>query len=98
MLDRMVETTPPCGAPLSVAFHRQSSKYPTDSSFCISRRNRPSWIVSDRIAIMTHRVDDPLDFLHGHAVRGFLCRPRGHRSVVGVDTTVGQQIQLRVEQ
>jgi len=32
-----------------VAFHRQSSKYPAKSMFAISRRNRPSWIFSDRI-------------------------------------------------
>src|SRR5216683_459109 len=28
MLDRTGETTPPCGAPESVAFHSQSSRYP----------------------------------------------------------------------
>lgn len=40
------ETTPPCGTPLNVAFHTQSSKYPALSMLRIRRRNRLSWIFS----------------------------------------------------
>jgi hypothetical protein len=50
------------------------------------------------VALVAHRGDDRLDPCHGHAVRGLLGGSRGHRAVVGVDTPVGQQIQLRVEQ
>jgi RNA-directed DNA polymerase len=42
-------TTPPCGAPDSVSWYRQSSKYPAVSMLRISRRNRLSWIFSPRI-------------------------------------------------
>src|SRR5689334_13864034 len=47
---------------------------------------------------MTQRVDDALDLAHAHTVRGLRVGPRGHRSLVGIDAPVGQQIQLRVEQ
>ena len=46
------DTVPPCGAPLSVAFHRQSSKYPAWSIRLISCRNRPSWIFTANVETM----------------------------------------------
>jgi hypothetical protein len=53
-------TTPPCGTPLSVAFHVQSSRYPASSSMLrISRRNRSSWIFSDRILTTTRWSKEP---------------------------------------
>jgi hypothetical protein len=42
LLERIGDATPPCGAPLSVAFHSQSSRYPACSMFRSSRRNRLS--------------------------------------------------------
>src|SRR5664279_3795713 len=59
MLERTGETVPPCGAPLSVAFHVQSSKYPAVSMLRISRRNRPSWIFSERILTIISWSKDP---------------------------------------
>ena len=50
------------------------------------------------VALVTHRVDDALDLGRRHAVRGFRVGSGRHRSFVGVDASVGQQIQLRVEQ
>ena len=50
------------------------------------------------VALMTHRVDDRLDLAHRHTVRGFRVDSGGHRSLVGVDAPIGQQVQLRVEQ
>ncbi|WP_416219861.1 reverse transcriptase domain-containing protein, partial [Frankia sp. Cas4] len=44
---------PPCGAPLNVAFHSQSSRYPACSMLRSSRRNRLSWIFSPSIPSMT---------------------------------------------
>ena len=46
----------PAAQPLSVACHRQSSRYPALSMWLISRRNRPSWIFSARVASMTSMV------------------------------------------
>src|SRR5215471_13165413 len=53
MLDKIGDATPPCGAPLSVACHRQSSRYPAVSMPSTSRRNRPSWIFSLNVDNMT---------------------------------------------
>src|SRR6266545_692723 len=53
MLLRMGDATPPCGQPLSVAFHRQSSRYPALSMPSTSRRNRLSWIFSPNVDSMT---------------------------------------------
>ena len=53
---------------------------------------------SKPVALVTQRVDDALDLAQGHAVRGFRVGSGGHRSLVGVDAPVGQQVQLRVEQ
>src|SRR6266498_5223934 len=53
MLDRTGETTPPCGAPLNVAFHTQSSRYPALSICLMSRRNRLSLIFSASMESMT---------------------------------------------
>src|SRR6266508_3300782 len=53
MLLRMGDATPPCGQPLSVACHRQSSRYPADSMPPTSRRNRLSWIFSPNVDSMT---------------------------------------------
>ena len=50
------------------------------------------------VALVTQRVDDALDLAQRHAVRGFRVGSGRHRSLVGVDPPVGQQIQLRVEQ
>jgi hypothetical protein len=50
------------------------------------------------VALVTQRVDDALDLGHCHAVRGFRVGSGRHRSFVGVDAPVGQQVQLRVEQ
>ena len=52
----------------------------------------------ESVALVAHRVDDRVDPFLGHAVRGFLIGPGRHRALVGVDTPVGQQIQLRIEQ
>ena len=52
----------------------------------------------ESIALMTQRVDDPLDLAQRHAIRGFRVGSGRHRSFVGGDAPVGQQIQLRVEQ
>jgi len=51
----------------------------------------------EAVALVTHRLDDPVDLPQGHAVHGLLHGPGCHRSLVGVDAPVGQQIQLRVE-
>lgn len=59
MLDRTGEATPPCGAPLSVAPHVQSSKYPAVSMLRTSRRNRLSWTLSANVWIMTSWSSDP---------------------------------------
>src|SRR5215470_13795171 len=53
MFDRIGLATPPCGAPLSVAFQRQSSRYPALRMWLISRSSRPSWIPWVRIDSMT---------------------------------------------
>ena len=50
------------------------------------------------VALVTQRVDDALDLAQRHAVRGFRVGSGRHRSLVGVDAPVGQQVQLRVEQ
>jgi hypothetical protein len=50
------------------------------------------------VALVAHRIDDATDLAQRHAVDGFLGDPRAHRTLVGVDAPVGQQIQLRVEQ
>jgi hypothetical protein len=47
---------------------------------------------------VAHRIDDATDLAHRHAISGFPVDPRRHRAVVGVDTTVGHQVQARVEQ
>jgi hypothetical protein len=47
------DAIPPCGAPLSVSCHRQSSKYPALSIRSISCRKRPSWIFSASVESMT---------------------------------------------
>ena len=52
----------------------------------------------EAVALVTQRVDDALDLAQRHAVRGFRVGTRRHRSLVGVDAPVGQQVQLRVEQ
>src|SRR5664279_3492655 len=70
------------------------------------QRARPPMRFGDRhppdgqepIALVAHRIDDAFDLAHGHAVHGFPCDPGRHRTLVGVDPPVGQQIQLRVEQ
>src|SRR5919202_2380740 len=53
MLLRTGDATPPCGQPLSVACHRQSSRYPAVSMPSTSRRNRPSWMFSLNVDSMT---------------------------------------------
>ena len=53
---------------------------------------------AEPVALVAHRIDDAADLAQGHAVHGFPGGPGRHRSVVGVDPPVGQQIQLRVEQ
>jgi hypothetical protein len=50
------------------------------------------------VALVTQRVDDALDLAQRHAVRGFRVGSGRHRSLIGVDAPVGQQIQLRVKQ
>ena len=59
MLDRTGEAIPPCGAPLSVACHRQSSRYPAESMLDTNRRNRPSWIFSASTDLMIEWPKDP---------------------------------------
>jgi len=44
------------------------------------------------VALVTQRVDDALDLAQRHAVRGFRVGSGRHRSLVGVDAPVGQQI------
>src|ERR1035438_7081703 len=56
----------------------------------------PDWFES--IPLVTQSVNDPVDLPQCHAVRGFRVGSGRHRSFVGVDAPVGQQIQLRVEQ
>src|SRR5580704_1394348 len=50
------------------------------------------------VTLGAQRIDDPPDPGQRRAVRGLPVSPRRHRPLVGVDATVGQQIQLRVEQ
>ncbi len=52
----------------------------------------------EAVALVAHRLDDPVDLPLGHAVHGLRRDPGRHRAMIGVDATVGQQIQLRVEQ
>jgi hypothetical protein len=52
----------------------------------------------ESIALVTHRTDDAVDPAQRHAIHGLLRDPGRHRALVGVNTPVGQQIQLRVEQ
>src|SRR6266540_1623424 len=49
MFERIGETTPPCGQPLSVSWYSQSCRYPALSMFRMSRKNRRSWIFSASI-------------------------------------------------
>ena len=53
MLERHGDRTPPCGTPLSVAFHTQSSKYPACSIWLISLSSRLSRIFSPSVSSMT---------------------------------------------
>ena len=50
------------------------------------------------VALVAHRINDAADLAQRHAVCGLPAGPRGHRTMVGVDAPVGQQIQVRVEQ
>ena len=59
MFERTGDTTPPCGAPLSVSWYFQSSRYPAFSICLMSRRNRLSWIFSDRILTITSWSKEP---------------------------------------
>src|SRR6266498_106406 len=46
----------------------------------------------------TNRSDDVPDLVQGHAIHSLSADPRGHRTRIGVQPLVGQQIQLWVEQ
>ena len=48
--------------------------------------------------LVAQRIDDAFDLAQGHAVDGLAVRAGRHRTLVGVQTPVGEQIQLRVEQ
>ncbi len=50
------------------------------------------------VALVAHRINDATDLAHRHAVSGFPVGPGRHGAVVGVDTSVGHQVQARVEQ
>ena len=58
--------------------------------------NTPDGLES--VALVAHRINDASDLTQRHVVRGLRIRPRRHGPLVGVQTPVGQQIQLRVEQ
>jgi hypothetical protein len=49
------------------------------------------------VPLAPHLPDDLIDQVLGHAVGGFLAGPRRHRTLVGVDVAIGQQVQLPVE-
>src|SRR3954447_7624352 len=53
MLDKIGETTPPCGAPEYVACHVKSSRYPARSMPATRPKNLPSWMFSARMSSMT---------------------------------------------
>src|SRR5579863_2775506 len=59
MFERTGETTPPCGAPESVACHSHSSRYPAWSMLRNSLRNRLSRIFSARLDSKTSWSSDP---------------------------------------
>src|SRR5450759_4587955 len=48
-------------------------------------------------ALVAQRINDAPDLAQRHAVRGLPIGPRRHRTMVGIDAAVGQEIQLRVE-
>src|SRR5205823_3781010 len=50
------------------------------------------------VTLMAHRIDDAVDLVRRRAVRGLPIGPGRHRTLVGVDASVGQKVQLRVEQ
>ena len=43
---------------------------------------------------MAHSVNDRLDFLQGHRIYRFVRYPLCHRSIIGVESSVGIQIQF----
>ncbi|MGH3405118.1 MAG: hypothetical protein ACRDRJ_21835 [Streptosporangiaceae bacterium] len=49
------------------------------------------------VPLAAQQPDDLVDLSLGHAVGGFLVRPRRHRTLVGVDVAVGGQEQFSVE-
>jgi hypothetical protein len=53
---------------------------------------------AEAVALMAQRIDDATDLAQRHAVHGLRAGPGRHRTLIGVDTPVGQQVQLRVEQ
>jgi hypothetical protein len=52
----------------------------------------------EAIPLVPDRVDDALDFGQRHAVHGLGADSWRHRSLVGIQTPVGQQEQPRIEQ
>src|SRR5581483_5119852 len=50
------------------------------------------------VALLAQRGNDAFDFAHRHAINGLAVRPGGHSPRIRVQTTVSEQIQLRVEQ
>jgi hypothetical protein len=52
---------------------------------------------AEPVPLEAYRLDDAADLAQRHAVHGLLADPDRHRTLFGVDATVGQQIQLRVE-
>src|SRR6266852_1838259 len=52
---------------------------------------------TEAVALGAHRLDDLVDLVLGHAVRGLRAGPGCHHAMVGVDLPVGQQIQVEVE-
>ena len=50
------------------------------------------------VALTAQRIDDAPDLAQRHVVHGLPVSPGRHRPVVGVQTPIGQQVQVRVEQ
>ncbi len=57
-----------------------------------------SGVRAEPVALVAQRIDDATDPAQRHAIHGFLRDPGRHRTFVGVEAPVNQQIQLRVEQ
>src|SRR6185312_8077372 len=52
---------------------------------------------SEPVPLVSHQLDDLTDHFPGHAIRGAPAGTRRHRSLVGVDVPVCQQVLILIE-